>query len=73
MADSRGVDTPRVARARGRAAPQHAATGPQETREHAAAERLAAEAVDRMIARLDTATATVEAQLAELRRMRRAA
>ena len=37
------------------------------------AERLAAEAVDRMIAKLDVATATLEAQLAELRRMRRAA
>jgi len=42
-------------------------------REEGAEERFAAEAVDRMIAALDTATATVEAQLAELRRMRRAA
>jgi len=41
--------------------------------EGSAGERLAAEAVDRMIAALDAATATVEAQLAELRRMRRAA
>lgn len=39
--------------------------------EESAEERSAAEAVDRMIAALDTATATVEAQLAELRRMRR--
>jgi hypothetical protein len=36
-------------------------------------EQLAADAVDRMITSLATATATVEAQLAELHRMRRAA
>ena len=43
------------------------------TSEESPEERLAAEAVDRMIAKLDLATATLEAQLAELRRMRRAA
>jgi hypothetical protein len=41
--------------------------------EEEAVEQFAAATVDRMIAALDTATATVEAQLAELRRMRRAA
>lgn len=41
--------------------------------EENAGERSAAEAMDRMIAALDAATATVQAQLAELRRMRRAA